>query len=296
MTSDNLIAELQRLIPESASYGNFWIYRHLGNNVNSKVNKPGKLNALAFIICSRGEMKVNCNFRQFRLTENTIFISQPHNTLSLDVTENFEGYIMVTTGEGLSEYTIDPRYIPEILDKAYDTPMLQIQRDECDRLCRSMEILSEYIRSKSDSPFKPSIMKSALSISVYLIAETVYSHIPSIEYELRSLKREKEHFNRFMKLLSENYMTQREVGWYADKMNLTPRYLTTTIRKVSGHTVSGWICMFIIKDAKYLLKHSDMTVQQVAYELNFPNQSFFGKFFRKHTGMSPGKYRASKED
>ena len=287
MTSDNLIAELQRLIPESASYGNFWIYRHLGNNVNSKVNKPGKLNALAFIICSRGEMKVNCNFRQFRLTENTIFISQPHNTLSLDVTENFEGYIMVTTGEGLSEYTIDPRYIPEILDKAYDTPMLQIQRDE---------ILSEYIRTKSDSPFKPSIMKSALSISVYLIAETVYSHIPSIEYELRSLKREKEHFNRFMKLLSENYMTQREVGWYADKMNLTPRYLTTTIRKVSGHTVSGWICMFIIKDAKYLLKHSDMTVQQVAYELNFPNQSFFGKFFRKHTGMSPGKYRASKED
>jgi AraC-like DNA-binding protein len=99
-----------------------------------------------------------------------------------------------------------------------------------------------------------------------------------------------------MKLLSENYIMHKEVNWYADKMNLTPRYLTTTIRKVSGYTVSDWLVRFIIKDAKYLLKHSDMTVQQVAYELNFPNQSFFGKYFRKHTGMSPGNYRNSAEE
>ena len=99
-----------------------------------------------------------------------------------------------------------------------------------------------------------------------------------------------------MKLLSENYIMHKEVNWYADKMNLTPRYLTTTIRKVSGYTVSDWLVRFIIKDAKYLLKHSEMTVQQVAYELNFPNQSFFGKFFKKHTGMSPGAYRNSNEE
>ena len=125
------------------------------------------------------------------------------------------------------------------------------------------------------------------------MADILYRHLPTIEYEIRSQKREKEHFNRFMKLLSENYVMHKEVNWYADKMNLTPRYLTTTIRKVSGYTVSDWLVRFIIKDAKYLLKHSDMTVQQVAYELNFPNQSFFGKYFRKHTGMSPGSYRNS---
>lgn len=296
MDKNNLIKELQKLLPESVSYGNFWIYRHLGNNINSQVNKPGKLNALAIILCSKGVMEVTCNFRRFVMSENTVFISQPHNTLSLSVTDNFEGYIMVTTETGLSEYTIDPKHIPEILDKAYDTPMIRIEKEECDRICRSMEMLSEYIKAESDSPFKSSIIRSAISIFAYLIADTLYSHMPSIEYELKGIKREKEHFNRFMKLLSENYLKRREVGWYADRMNLTPRYLTTTIRKVSGHTVSDWIGMFIIKDAKYLLKHSDMTVQQVAYELNFPNQSFFGKFFKKHTGMSPGKYRSSQEE
>lgn len=76
--NNSLIKELQRLLPESASYGKFWIYRHLGTDVNSEVNKPGKLNALTIIICSKGEMDVTCNFRKFTLTANTVFISQPH--------------------------------------------------------------------------------------------------------------------------------------------------------------------------------------------------------------------------
>ena len=296
MRNNNLIKKLQRLLPESVSYGGFWIYRHRGTHVNSSVNKPGKLNAQAIIICSKGEMEITCNFRKFTLTENTVFISQPHNTLSLDVTENFDGYIMATVEQELSQYTIDPRHIPELLDKAYDTPMIRIEEEECTRICRAMDMISEYIRDKKETPFKSGIIRSALSTFAYVIADTISSHIPTIEYELRTIKRDKEHFNRFIQLLSENYTKEREVGWYADQMSLTPRYLTTTIRKISGHTVSDWICRFIIKDAKYLLKHSDMTVQQVAYELNFPNQSFFGKFFKKHTGMSPGGYRNSAEE
>ena len=294
--NNSLIKELQRLLPESASYGKFWIYRHLGTDVNSEVNKPGKLNALAIIICSKGEMDVTCNFRKFTLTANTVFISQPHNTLSLSVTENFDGYIMATEGQGLTEYTIDPKHIPEIMDKAYDSPLLRITEDECMKICGAMEMVSIYIKEKSESPFKASIIKSMLSTFAYVIADILYKHMPVIEYEQRSIKREKEHFNRFIKLLSENYLREREVGWYADAMNLTPRYLTTTIRKVSGFTVSEWICRFTIKDAKYLLKHTNMTVQQVSYELNFPNQSFFGKFFKKHTGMSPGTYRSSSNE
>ena len=296
MEKGNLTKELQRLLPESTSYGNFWIYRHQGKKVNRTLNKPGKLNALAIIICSEGEIEITCNFRKFSLTANTVFISQPHNTLSLSVTDDFDGYIMAIEENELPKYMIDPKHLPELLDKAYDYPMIRLMEDECLKICRTMENISEYIKDKSASPFKSSIIKSGLSTFAYVIADILYSHMPNIEYELRSIKREKEHFNKFMKLLSENYMNHREVGWYADQMNLTPRYLTTTIRKVSGNTVSEWISRFIIKDAKYLLKHSDMTVQQVAYELYFPNQSFFGKFFRKHTGMSPGKYRTSQDD
>lgn len=296
MTNHNLIKELQRLLPESASYGKFWIYRHTGTAVNSQVNKPGKLNAFAIIICSKGQMEITCNFRRFTLKENDVFVSQPHNTLSLEVTGNFEGYIMASEEQALYDYTIDPKHLPELLDKAYDNPQISLSQKECQKVCKAMGMLTDYIKDETETPFKSSIIKSALGTFAYIIADTIFAHMPSIEYDLRSMKREKEHFNTFIKLLSENYTKEREVSWYADRMNLTPRYLTTTIRKVSGYTVSDWICRFIIKDAKYLLKRSDMTVQQVAYELNFPNQSFFGKYFKKHTGVSPGSYRSSSEE
>lgn len=296
MTHSNLIKELQKILPQSIAYGKFWIYRHTGNvGPDNTVNKPGKLNALAIMICSNGKMTISCNFRKFILEENMVFVSQPHNTLSISVTEDFKGYIIVSEENSLTEYTIDPKHIPELLDKVYDSPMVRISGEECIRICKTMDNLTEYMKSETSSPFKSSIIKSALSTFAYLIADTLYVHMPSIDYELKTMKREKEHFNRFIKLLSENYTKEREVSYYADKMSLTPRYLTTTIRRVSGYTVSEWIYRFIIKDAKYLLKHTDMTVQQISYELNFPNQSFFGKFFKKHTGMSPGVFRNSPE-
>lgn len=297
MINSNLIKNLQDMFPDSISYGKFWIYRYTGkNHTHNTMTKPGKLNAMSIIICSKGKIDITCNFRNFEMHENMIFISQPHNTLSAKGSEDCEGYIIATEENSMTDYTIDPKHIPELIEKVYDYPLVTLSRQECERACKAIGMLSDYIRDKSETPFKSAIINSGMSTFAYIFADTLYAHMPSIEYEIKTMKREKEHFNRFMKILSENYTREREVGYYADKMNLTPRYLTTTIKKVSGCTVSEWIYRFIIKDAKYLLKHTDMTVQQVAYELNFPNQSFFGKFFKKHTGMSPGAYRNIPEE
>lgn len=291
MTEKHLTTELQKLIPGSIAYGNFWIYRHKSNISNHFVNKPGKLPAMAIILCSKGQITLNCNFRQFEVNENMVFIAQPHSTLNVKVSEDCEGYVIATEASSLTDYIIDPRHIPELLEKAYESSLIKLENTECAKICKAIDMLCGYITNNSESPFKSAIIQAGMNTFAYIFAEILYMHMPQIEYELRSMNREKEHFNRFIKILSENYTKEREVGYYADRMNLTPRYLTTTIRKVSGHTVSDWISRFVMKDAKYLLKHSDMTVQQISYELNFPNQSFFGKYFKKHTGMSPGTFR-----
>ena len=72
------------------------------------------------------------------------------------------------------------------------------------------------------------------------------------------------------------------------------KYLTTIIRKTSGRTAAEWIDDYVVLEAKNLLKYSTMSIQEIAYCLNFPNQSFFGKYFRSHTGMTPSAYRMSK--
>ena len=86
----------------------------------------------------------------------------------------------------------------------------------------------------------------------------------------------------------------RSVGFYAGQLNLTPKYLTTIIRKTSGRTAVQWIDDYVVLEAKNLLKYSTMSIQEISYYLNFPNQSFFGKYFKNHTGMTPTAYRLGK--
>ena len=82
------------------------------------------------------------------------------------------------------------------------------------------------------------------------------------------------------------------MGFYARQLCITPKYLTTLIKRISGLSVSEWIDNYVIIEAKTLLKYSTMSIQEIAYYLNFPNQSFFGSYFKHNTGMSPSQYKA----
>lgn len=104
--------------------------------------------------------------------------------------------------------------------------------------------------------------------------------------------RAESYFREFTQLLGEHYRRERSVGFYARQLCITPKYLTTLIKHISGKSVSDWIDSYVTLEAKTLLKYSNMSVQEIAYYLNFPNQSFFGSYFKRNTGMSPSQYKA----
>ena len=83
----------------------------------------------------------------------------------------------------------------------------------------------------------------------------------------------------------------RRLNFYADKLCLTPKYMSTIIRQTSGKTAGNWIDDYVLLEAKALLKSTNMTIQQISDELNFPSQSFFGKYFKRLTGVSPKEYK-----
>jgi len=97
--------------------------------------------------------------------------------------------------------------------------------------------------------------------------------------------------SRFKTLLAKHFLKERQVSFYADKMHLTPKYFSTVIKEVSGKTAGAWINEMLLLEAKAHLQRKDLTVAQIAYDLNFSDPSHFGKFFKKHTGMSPAQYR-----
>ena len=112
-------------------------------------------------------------------------------------------------------------------------------------------------------------------------------------YEEKQQSRQEQVFNQFIQLVNQYACRERNVSFYADKLCLTPRYLNSLIRQASNRTVMDWINEAVVIEAKVLLKYSDKLVFQIADELNFPNTSFFCKFFKRMTGMTPLAYQKS---
>ena len=108
-----------------------------------------------------------------------------------------------------------------------------------------------------------------------------------------TLSREQTIFDRFIYLVNQNAAREHQLGFYADKMCLTERYLGTVIRQTSGTTAKGWIDRAIITRVKVELRHTSKSVAQISEEMNFPNPSFFSKYFRRLTGMTPMDYKLS---
>lgn len=83
------------------------------------------------------------------------------------------------------------------------------------------------------------------------------------------------------------------MSFFARRLNFTPNYLSSRVKEYSGRTATEWIEESVILEAKTMLKHTDLTIQEIAYKLNFPTQTFFGKYFKRITGLSPKQYRTS---
>lgn len=134
------------------------------------------------------------------------------------------------------------------------------------------------------------IVASMLALYGNLHARYAASHRPAE----RRQSREREVCDRFVQLVAEHCARQRELPFYADALCLTPRYLGTIVRAVSGRTAKEWIDRAVLTEAKLQLRHTSLSIAQVSDSLGFPNPSFFSKYFKRLTQMTPAEFRAGK--
>ena len=113
-------------------------------------------------------------------------------------------------------------------------------------------------------------------------------------YEPVARNRQEEIYRELLQLITQHYTKERTAQFYAKKLNLTPQHLSTTVRQVTGGTVLDLIANVVIMDAKSKLKSTNMSVQEIAYALNFPTPSFFGKYFKRYVEMRPLSYKQKK--
>ena len=139
-----------------------------------------------------------------------------------------------------------------------------------------------------DHPYKIPMLQYYVQILYYRMLPIVLK-----EEESRSKyshTRQEEIFQRFIGEVEKHYRKERSVKFYADLLCISPKYLSTVIYKISQQLAGEWIDAYVILEAKTLLKSGRLTIQQISEQLNFSNQSFFGKFFKRCAGMSPKEY------
>lgn len=141
-------------------------------------------------------------------------------------------------------------------------------------------------------PFRRNTVRQLLMTIVAAIVEADAESTETLPSA--GLSRQEQLFKRFKMLVSQHCTTERNISFYAGRLCISPHYLSAIVSNVSGETVMHWINRAVILQAKVMLMAGDMMVYEVADRLNFPNQSFFGRFFKRETGMTPGEWQRLK--
>lgn len=253
---------------------------------------PCRINAFIIGVGTEGETSVSFNLHEFKLKKDSIFIFTPKNVLQVNSQQYFKADVIAISPDFMRRINIDIKNMMPLFLKFVENPALTLTPEES----RSMRGMIAQIERETRGPethFSFDIVSGLIAATIYKVGDIMYHYLAEHpEGQNNSHNRAEEYFKQFTHLLGEHFREERSVGFYARQLCITPKYLTTLIKRISGQSVSEWIDNYVILEAKTLLKYSTMSIQEIAYYLNFPNQSFFGSYFKRNTGMSPSQYKA----
>jgi len=268
--------------------GKVLISDHLGQS--RLFEEPCRIDAVTIIVCLRGRMEYEVNLSHYELTANSILVNMPENIVQLGHFEDLDAYIILISTEFIKGMPM------EMFQKAMSTVsvakhcLVQVPG----HLIRGLRPYYDLIQSSllRVIPETEEIARGLLQSFGFSIIGLLkeFGKVDESLFDRRASRSSRTLFDRFMSVLAQCHQQERTVQFYADELCVSPKYLSTVIREYSGKTPSDWIADYVIAEAKSLLHYSSLTAQEVAFRLNFPSQSAFGKFFKQQTGMSPMQY------
>lgn len=256
-------------------------------DIIKKLHFPHKIAKVTQIIIKSGRFSCLVDFRSYSLEAPAVAIFLPGQVVeSLETDENFSGFGMVMSAEFTDSMNLPVSLQERLFLKSTQFHSVSQEAVEAYILCYRQ--VSGIIKQE-DNPYREQIIKHLFSAYYYGLGYYVHS-TPSAPAAMTS---QQEICERFIDLVSENFKNQREIAFYADKLCVSNKYLSTLLKQNTGMTALEWIERYVVLYAKSCLSSTTMTIQQISDELDFPSQSVFGKYFKRVEGVSPKAYRQS---
>lgn len=268
----------------------------------------------AILICRKGKAMVNINYKEWHLHEGAVITVFPNDVVELEVKSEerrVEKQSSVAEGKANSNAEVDDKASFEVEILKYNASLL---REASLQLEQTVYSALREDRCRQDTPVVTNIIDSMFALlKVYFnqsectcISQLVLLQLKAFfvgfhEYLQRNPQnrpddevksyRVRELFNRFMMLMERDYKLSRDVNYYADLMHITSKYLTNIVRQVTGHTPKTIIDQYVILQLKMQLHRSSQSIKEIAWEYHFTDVSFFCRYFKKHTGVTPQQMR-----
>lgn len=243
------------------------------------------------IIVVSGSISLSIDKQQYVVGAGTVVHTGSERMLKLNsYSEDFCGRI-ISLDRDLAN-TIIPGFTPGTYLYMYQNPMLQLTNDEMAEILAIFAVLKN--RSEKSDQKEGKVFNCLFMALYFQMMEYIEKRVHKNSQPLLSHKETL--YKRFLTLLKENVRKEHRVTFYANRLCLTPQYISFVLKEISGKTANKWIDEMLLAEAKMLLFSTENNIQQIADQLHFPDQSSFGKFFKKMTGFSPSNYKKSRID
>lgn len=239
---------------------------------------------LIFILVYSGSGKIHTNNKEYKVCRGMLISIAPFQEFTFtEASDDFHYQYMAFEFDFLSDFPLLLK--PYIAEKMEKSPCQKLNTDIF-KLMKGYFQQIGFQYGRIAHPSRVEIIKALLYVFI-AEASSIYSTI-SINVKMTY---KEQITDDFLKLLHAFYRKERKPQFYASQLCLSQCRLSTILKETTGQTIFVWICKFVIKEAQYLLRSTDMSISQISDKLNFPSSSYFTRYFRKYVGINPAEYR-----
>ena len=251
----------------------------------------GKIDFNVVATCITGRMMLEVSGQSITVNAQQIFVCTSHVVISnIMMSPDFECKMMCLSDRLLRSILQSQMMIWNNMLYKQHYSIIDIPSD---RFGLYIELRYQWLNE--DNPFKReiliSLLRGALLELCHQLMRKDKAQKSGEDFPQEGNSRMETLFHQFLKNIARRRIKKLSVSEYADELCITPKYLSTVCRTVSGKSPTEWISEYVVEDIIHYLKNTELTASQIGVEMGFPNASFFGKYVREHLGMSPNEYR-----
>ena len=251
---------------------------------------PSRMKSLFLALCTSGHAQYTVDTKMHEVSAgDVIIISEEQVVADYMLSQDCKGIALIMSYDFFQNIVSGIHELSALFLFARTHPVFHLDDNQTKALENDIEHIKEKIVDTGHR-FRRELVMTMLKALIIDMSNIIYRFQQVGE---AGQTRAEVIFRDFIQTVEKNYRTERRVGWYAQQLCITSKYLSETVRTVSRRTPSDWIDSYVTRELRVMLRNSTMSIKQIADELNFANQSFLGKYFKEHVGMSPSKFRKS---